>query len=86
MTTCACGCLEGVGKGKKFKAGHDQRLKGLLLRSAANGDQIELVCDGAKVGMFSPVEYGARVLTERGQAALAAHMTRPADGDRTVSR
>lgn len=35
---CSCGCGEPVAKGRTYKAGHDQRHKGILLQQAAAGN------------------------------------------------
>lgn len=35
---CECGCGETVAKRSAFRQGHDQRLKGILLRRVDNGD------------------------------------------------
>lgn len=38
--TCRCGCGAEVGKGSKFRPGHDARYKGILIRAAVAGDTI----------------------------------------------
>lgn len=37
---CACGCLELIAKGRKFRPGHDARLKAALVRAELLGQNV----------------------------------------------
>ena len=74
---CACGCGFGtIRADATFNAGHDQRLMGTLQFAWRNGLELFVNTDGLQVGM-SVQAYGAEVLTETGQAKLAAYLVEP---------
>lgn len=46
---CFCGCGESVNKGKKFRMGHDARLKGKLIRAGRAGAEVTVLDGGGAV-------------------------------------
>ena len=46
--TCGDGCGEPVAKGRRFRQGHDAKLKSVLLRAHRAGDPIRVVADGQR--------------------------------------
>lgn len=71
--TCACGCLgETITEKATFLPGHDQRLMGTLAFAYGEGLEVQYQMGGMSVGTTA-AQYGAQVLTETGQAKLAAY-------------
>lgn len=75
-TTCLEGCGEDVAKGRKFKQGHDARLRSVLYKAKRAGEDVsingkKMTADAAikHFGFPEPAEKKARPKKEKAEAA-----------------
>lgn len=69
LKTCACGCLAPVENRKtKFKMGHDQRLKGILIRAHLTRTPVTVMYgsqESWKVHTYSALEHAVQFTTDK---------------------
>lgn len=73
---CGCGCTEAVSKGKRFRMGHDARLKGKLIRAGRAGIEVH-VFDGGGVSSSDPLNYAKNALSDALFGKVKAGIERP---------